>query len=202
MQRTLPAAGFRQATGYLRSDSWRKSLAWDFTTVARGYTEARRRGLLSSQVGSGTFVTAPNGTGTSDHPGSGQDRVSPPDFSMNLPPEPNNRKLVGRMQAGYSGLSGDLMPLLRYQTLETSEQDQLAAARWLEATGLSPDPSQILFASGAQARPEPHSGCDDEPGDQIACEDITYPGSGRLQPNSDWSWLPWRPMTPASYPTA
>jgi DNA-binding transcriptional regulator YhcF (GntR family) len=35
-------------------------LGLDFTTVARGYTEARRRGVISSMVGSGTFVTSPN----------------------------------------------------------------------------------------------------------------------------------------------
>ena len=30
----------------------------DFTTVARGYVEAQNRGLVSSTVGRGTFVTA------------------------------------------------------------------------------------------------------------------------------------------------
>jgi DNA-binding transcriptional regulator YhcF (GntR family) len=32
-------------------------LGLDFTTVARGYNEARRRGVISSLVGSGTFVS-------------------------------------------------------------------------------------------------------------------------------------------------
>jgi len=30
----------------------------DFTTVARGYVEAQRRGLIESRVGQGTFVRA------------------------------------------------------------------------------------------------------------------------------------------------
>lgn len=153
-----------------------KVLGLDFTTVARGYTEARRRGLLSSQVGSGTFVTVPNGGRNGAVVAAGSTRTCPPDFSMNLPPEPNDRDVVGKMQAGYSALSGDLMPLLRYQTLETSEQDQLAAARWLQETGLSPEPSQILFASGAQAALNHILAATTEPGDKIACEDITYPG--------------------------
>ena len=33
-----------------------KRLAIDFTTVARGYVEAQRRGLVDSRVGQGTFV--------------------------------------------------------------------------------------------------------------------------------------------------
>ncbi len=33
-----------------------KRLSIDFTTVARGYVEAQRRGLIDSRVGQGTFV--------------------------------------------------------------------------------------------------------------------------------------------------
>ena len=33
-----------------------KRLDVDFTTVARGYVEAQRRGLIESKVGQGTFV--------------------------------------------------------------------------------------------------------------------------------------------------
>lgn len=153
-----------------------KSLGLDFTTVARGYSEARRRGLLASQVGSGTFVTDPAFTSSGDRSEGGPARTCPPDFSMNLPPEPTDHALAAKMQAGYSALSADLMPLLRYQTLEACERDQSAAARWLEGTGLSPEPSQILFASGAQAALSHILAALTEPGDQVACEDVTYPG--------------------------
>ena len=33
-----------------------KRLDLDFTTVARGYVEAQKRGLIESKVGQGTFV--------------------------------------------------------------------------------------------------------------------------------------------------
>src|SRR5580658_9226009 len=32
----------------------------DFTTVARGYAEARKRGLIESRVGQGTYVLSPS----------------------------------------------------------------------------------------------------------------------------------------------
>ena len=58
----------------------------DFTTVARGYVEAQKRGLIESHVGRGTFVRA-----------SARRRHSPMarhpeivDLSMNLPPEPDD----------------------------------------------------------------------------------------------------------------
>ncbi|MEM8701541.1 MAG: PLP-dependent aminotransferase family protein [Pseudomonadota bacterium] len=47
---------------------------------------------------------------------------------------------------------------------------------WLEGTGLAPEPTQILFASGAQAALSHILAITTEPGDRIACEDITYPG--------------------------
>jgi DNA-binding GntR family transcriptional regulator len=36
-----------------------RRLSIDFTTVARGYVEAQKRGLIESRVGRGTFVRAP-----------------------------------------------------------------------------------------------------------------------------------------------
>src|SRR5271156_5347219 len=58
----------------------------DFTTVARGYVEAQRRGLIESRVGQGTFVRA---TARGRH----APMVRHPeivDLSMNLPPEPDD----------------------------------------------------------------------------------------------------------------
>src|SRR6202453_438275 len=58
----------------------------DFTTVARGYVEAQKRGLIESRIGQGTFVRE-----------SARRRHGPVarhpeivDLSMNLPPEPDD----------------------------------------------------------------------------------------------------------------
>ena len=69
----------------------------DFTTVARGYVEARKRGLIESKVGQGTFVRAGQRRRRSAPPPRPSDIV---DFSMNLPPEPDDPELIERMQAG------------------------------------------------------------------------------------------------------
>src|ERR1700726_3089043 len=58
----------------------------DFTTVARGYVEAQKRGLVESRIGQGTFVRTPApAQRTVRRPDSG-----PVDLSMNLPPEPDD----------------------------------------------------------------------------------------------------------------
>ena len=151
------------------------SLGLDFTTIARGYAEARRRGVISSQVGSGTFVTKPGDETVPTHPHDPR-RICAPDYSMNLPPEQANPALTQRMQEGVATLVSDLVPLLRYQTFEASDLDLSAAAHWLEGVGLSPMAEQVLISPGAQSALINCLVTLTRPGDKIACENITYPG--------------------------
>ncbi|QDG78017.1 PLP-dependent aminotransferase family protein [Labrenzia sp. PHM005] len=151
-------------------------LGLDFTTVARGYTEAQRRGVISSQVGSGTFVSetyqpAPNraATSSSRHP-------CPADTSMNLPPEPDDPALKSKMRDCLTALSADLIPLMRYQTFDGCEPALEAAITWLQRSGLTADPERIQIAPGAQAALAAILSGLTQPGDMIACERITYPG--------------------------
>lgn len=152
-----------------------RRLGLDFTTVARGYTEARRRGIISSQVGSGTYVST-----TSDIPKDTSTRAprrqSPPDHSMLLPPEPTDTTLLARMKSGFAALSADLVSLMRYQDLEASEQDKQAGEKWLKDMQLQVSPERIAFAPGAQAALMAILQDLTSPGDLIACEAITYPG--------------------------
>src|SRR6201985_683213 len=91
-----------------------KRLDVDFTTVARGYAEAQKRGLIESRVGQGTYVRALPA-------GEARDKAAVPrrativDLSMNLPPEPDDPALIERMRAGLEEVSRDIVALLRYQ---------------------------------------------------------------------------------------
>src|ERR1700734_43789 len=67
-------------------------LALDFTTIARGYVEAGKRGLVESVVGRGTFVR--RHASVRGEPGH---RLSRADFSMNMPPEPDDPDLIAHM---------------------------------------------------------------------------------------------------------
>jgi DNA-binding transcriptional MocR family regulator len=59
-----------------------RRLEIDFTTVARGYVEAQKRGLIESRVGHGTFVRA----GARRRHGPMARHPEIVDLSMNLPP--------------------------------------------------------------------------------------------------------------------
>jgi len=151
-------------------------LGLDFTTVARGYTEARRRGAISSLVGSGTFVTGTDTPPGGPIPVRAGDRLASPDFSMNLPPEPEAPELIGRMQEGLAAVSADIVSLLRYQTFDPAAPDRQAAASWLGSMGLTAQPEEVLFAAGSQAALASILTTIARPGERIACENITYPG--------------------------
>lgn len=149
-----------------------KRLSLHFTTVARGYVEARDKGLIDSRVGQGSFVRdqQKNISREAHQP------MRPVDLTMNLPPEPQDGELVARMQAGVEYVSADILSLLRYQSFGGAGTDKAAAATWLSRRAMSPDHDRLFIAPGA------HSALDGvlkviaKPGDLILCEEITYPG--------------------------
>lgn len=148
-------------------------LGMDFTTVARGYVEAKRRGLIESRVGQGTFVS---GAARRRH----QPMTRHPeivDLSMNLPPEPDNPDLLDRMQDGWEVVSRDLVPLLRYQGFGGIPADKDAASAWLSRRGLVPQQDRVFITPGAHPALVGIMGLLARPGDTILSEDITYPGT-------------------------
>jgi DNA-binding transcriptional MocR family regulator len=143
----------------------------DFTTVARGYTEAQNRGLVSSTVGRGTFVTAPAAKAPSFH------RPLPVDLSMNLPPEPDDPELTQRMRDGLEAVSQNLVALLRYQGFGGAPEAKNAASSWLGRRGLVPSQERLFITPGAHPALLAIFGVLAKPGDIILSEAITYPGA-------------------------
>ncbi|MCF3640450.1 PLP-dependent aminotransferase family protein [Rhizobium sp. TRM95111] len=156
-----------------------KRLNIDFTTVARGYVEAQKRGLVDSHVGRGTFVT---GGADKDRRGFASDaapdprRVSAVDFSMNMPPEPDDPGLIARMREGMSAVATNLIPLLRYQGFGGSGMDKEAAAAWLSRRGLVPSQERIFVTPGAHPALLAIFSMVAKPGETVLSENITYPG--------------------------
>src|SRR5580698_6460984 len=145
----------------------------DFTTVARGYVEAQKRGLIESRVGQGTFVRA----------ASAKRRHAPMarhpeivDLSMNLPPEPDDPELLDRMQDGLEALGRDLVYLMRYQGFGGVSADKDAALSWLSRRALSPPPDRLFISPGAHPALLGILGVLTKPGDIVLSEALTYPG--------------------------
>lgn len=147
-------------------------LGLDFTTVARGYVEAQRRGLIVSKVGQGTSVNA-SATGGA----AATTRPLRVDHSMNLPPEPDDPALLKRMRDGIAAASQDVLGLLRYQGFGGAPADKDAASSWLGRRALVPVQERIFVTPGAHPALLGIFGLLAKPGESILCEAITYPGA-------------------------
>jgi DNA-binding transcriptional MocR family regulator len=144
----------------------------DFTTVARGYVEAQKRGLIESKVGQGTFVRPkprPERSELAPAP-------RPVDLTMNLPPEPDDPLLVARMQAGLAYVARDIVSVLRYQGFGGTQADKDAASSWLGRRALVPAQERIFVSPGAHPALLGILTILAERGDTVLCERITYPG--------------------------
>jgi DNA-binding transcriptional MocR family regulator len=145
----------------------------DFTTVARGYVEAQKRGLIESRVGQGTFVRA---TAKRRH-GPIARHPEIVDLSMNLPPEPDDPELLDRMQDGLEALGRDLVYLMRYQGFGGVEADKDAASSWLSRRALAPQQDRLFIAPGAHPALLGILGLMAKAGDFVLSETLTYPGA-------------------------
>ncbi|MCV3735056.1 PLP-dependent aminotransferase family protein [Rhizobium sp. TRM96647] len=156
-----------------------KRLGIDFTTVARGYLEAQKRGLVGSHVGRGTFVT---GGADKERRGFVSDATQDPrrasvvDFSMNMPPEPDDPDLLARMRDGISAIATNLVPLLRYQSFGGAGMDKDAASAWLGRRGLVASQERIFVTPGAHPALLAIFGMLAKSGETVLSENITYPG--------------------------
>jgi DNA-binding transcriptional MocR family regulator len=149
-------------------------LGIDFTTVARAYGEARKRALVDSTVGRGTFVCGRRALAI-PRAVAGRPNV---DLSMNMPPEPpaDETELIDLMRTSLASIGGDMRALLRYQDFGGSELDREAGALWLRRRGLNVEPSRLLVVPGAQAALLAILSTIAPPGSVVCCEALTYPG--------------------------
>ncbi len=151
----------------------------NFTTVARGYVEAKRRGLIESRVGQGTFVKA----GRRDRGARTRVKPEPPqpaliDFTMNLPPEPEDPQLLERMREAFVDVASDLQSLLRYHAFGGAPADKEAAMLWLSRLrSITVRANRLLICPGTQSALLAIMSTLTKPGDALCCEDLTYPGA-------------------------
>lgn len=148
-----------------------EALALDYTTVARGYAEAQRRGLISAKAGLGTFVRT-------DQVMPNPRPLSAAEMTMNLPPEPQDKILLQRLAAGFTQLqmTADPYILLRYQEFGGRAEDKAAGRRWLLPRLPVLSAEQILVCPGVQSALLGLLTMLARPGELICTEAVTYPG--------------------------
>lgn len=145
------------------------ALGVDLTTVTRAYTEARRRGLVDSEVGRGTFIRMET---------SGEAPQVSVDMSMNIPPAPADLSLRDLLRDGVSKVlrGADVATLMAYRAGAGAREERAAGAAWLAPVCGALPASRVLLASGTQAGMLAVASTLLRRGDVVATEAMTYPG--------------------------
>ncbi len=143
----------------------------NYTTVARAYAEARKRGLIDSRPGMGTHVRG-HSPALPLRGGSGAE------MTMNLPPEPADAALLARMQASAAEVmaSADPYTMLRYQDFGGTPEDKEAGVAWLRRRLPDCDASRLLVCPGIHSALAALVSQLARPGELICAESLTYPG--------------------------
>ncbi len=150
-----------------------KALRIDLTTVTRAYAEAQRRGLTEAKVGRGTFVA--ESVGEARLPSLARAEI---DLSMNLPPQPAEADLEGRIARGIAALSREvgLACYLTYRPAAGTDDERAAASAWMHTRLPGIDAGRLVISSGTQAALAALLGQLTKRGDIVLTETLTYPG--------------------------
>ncbi len=143
-------------------------------TVTRAYSLAQRRGLISGEIGRGTFVRP--GVTTADVAGSEGEQSSVIDLSKNRVIRDPHDPLMAEILSSLSR-STDIDPLFDYyQSAEGAMRHREAGAAWLSRDGFTVEAEQVLVCSGAQHAMFAALATLTEPGDTVLTEQVSYPG--------------------------
>ncbi|QQD17217.1 PLP-dependent aminotransferase family protein [Spongiibacter nanhainus] len=142
----------------------------NYTTAARAYSEAKRRGLIESHPGSGSYV---KGKPVSLGPVAGGYEMT-----MNLMIEPAIPTLVESIRDSAIAVLAqqDIYALLRYQSFGGSQHDKEAALLWLDRRLRHASLEQTLICPGIHSTLVGLLSLLAPKGKAIAVESLVYPG--------------------------
>lgn len=144
-------------------------------TVSRAYALAEQRGLLSGEVGRGTFVRRRE-SGLQESANDEGDDPALLDLSKGRlvrdPREPTLRRALETLSR-----RPDLDRLVDfYQPAAGMARHRAAGASWVARSGLDTDPDQVVITSGAQHGAAVVLAAIARPGELILTEEVTYAG--------------------------
>lgn len=183
-----------------------RDLAWALGvtvgTIGRAYAEAGRRGLISGEVGRGTYVNAPAAQPGARHASHGMpdigDRVPGPFAAAHIdqannwfarhgeaveaidlgPNYPDSDGMAAMMAKALAMVQdrGHLDGLVNYAYADGRPEHRAAACRWLKTRGIDATASSVLITPGCQGALNAVLPAVSRPGDAVLCEALSWPG--------------------------
>lgn len=140
-------------------------------TVSKAYTEAEQRGLISGEVGRGTFVQRRrpeprNALGTSD---------ATINLALNVPPYTGEDEAISSTLAEIVA-AGEIGNLLGYLPHQGLRQHREAIVTWLASLGVTSNADHLFITHGGQHALSIAMGMVAKTGDTVLTESFTYSG--------------------------
>jgi DNA-binding transcriptional MocR family regulator len=144
-------------------------------TVSRAYALAAERGLVTGEVGRGTFVRRPTAPTARANPVS--DGVGELiKLTVNAPPDPGYGAVIAERLAEITARPGATADLWGYTPKQGFAEHRAAAARWLAGIGIDASPDQTIISGGAHQAIVIACAALARPGDTVLAEALTYAG--------------------------
>lgn len=147
------------------------TLQLNYTTVVRGFAEARQRGLVASRPGLGSYVRG-SFIGLPLRAGTGAE------MTMNLPPEVDEHPAVQGLRDRAAALIAQApwSELMRYQDFGGTPRERGVAAEWLRQWVPEASAERVHVAPGIHAALMGLATLLVKPGQHLCVEAMVYPG--------------------------
>jgi DNA-binding transcriptional MocR family regulator len=149
-------------------------------TISKAYSEAEQRGLISGEVGRGTFVQRrrlePRGLGSSE---------ATINLALNIPPYTGEDDVISAVLAEILA-DGEISNLLGYLPHQGLRRHREAMVQWLTTLGVTADADHLFITHGGQHALSIALGMVAQPGDMVLTESYTYSGMLALSAQSGY----------------
>lgn len=153
-----------------------RNLGVAIPTITRAYALAKEWGLISGEVGRGTFVLRRSREGARLLVGRDQDRGLIDLASQDPPPLRGiESRAIAQSLRDISGRA-DLSSIMRSPSVAGPSRAHAVAARWLARHGIDVPQERLVMAMGPQQALLAIFMACFKPGDIVLCESLTYPG--------------------------
>ena len=147
-------------------------------TITRSYAEARRRGLVTAQVGSGTYV-CDGRTTEQDFGIMGTADAGAIDLSVNLALCDMQQAVLDQALDEVRSLPGSA-ELMEYQFAAGMNRHRIAGAEWISHSAFEAESERVVICQGAQQALAVAFSTLSRPGDVMLTEALTFPPAKKL----------------------
>lgn len=172
LEADIASGRVRPGTRLLPQRDMAERLGLSVGTVSKAYAEAEQRGLISGEVGRGTFVLRRK---PAARPEAGTGARAGINLALNVPPATGEADLIAATLAEIVS-DGEMEGLLGYLPHQGRRDHREAVASWLANHGMSVDPDRLFITHGAQHALSIALGMVAAPGDPVLTEALTYSG--------------------------